>query len=385
MRRRRPMVSTLGDTRSKGRVSQAGNRSTASGPRKARRSAARRSASAGGRRGDDDRAPAGQRGEAGDDEGARPARARPGPRTSGRARTRSRARRASNGGRVTEHASGGAHATGGRLLGVGAGVEVVHGRVGPSVRIISTASAASDHADVELGPLGLARASSARGRRPGLAPGGLPMPMRTRRKSSVWRWALIDLSPLWPARPPPSLILIRPTGRSSSSWTTTRRWRSLDPVAPDQRRHRLARVVHEGLGERPGPGGWPPTRTSAASARSLPARAGRRGGGQQRDDLGADVVAGAGVLVAGVAEADGQQVGRGPAVGGVAAGRASALVAACGLAVAGRLAVAAVGGALLGFAGLGRGLGSPASPSASTASATPWRRRRPAPRGRPRS
>ena len=44
-RRRRPMVSTLGLTRSKGSVSQAGKTSTSSSPRKARRSWARRSAS----------------------------------------------------------------------------------------------------------------------------------------------------------------------------------------------------------------------------------------------------------------------------------------------------------------------------------------------------
>ncbi len=45
VRRRRPMASTPGLTRSNGRVSQAGKRSTSSGPRKARRSAASRSAS----------------------------------------------------------------------------------------------------------------------------------------------------------------------------------------------------------------------------------------------------------------------------------------------------------------------------------------------------
>ena len=45
-RSRRPMVSTLGLTRSKGRVSQAGQTSTSSGPRKAARSWASRSASA---------------------------------------------------------------------------------------------------------------------------------------------------------------------------------------------------------------------------------------------------------------------------------------------------------------------------------------------------
>src|SRR5206468_800848 len=44
-RRRRPMVSTLGLTRSNGRVSHAGNTSTSSVPRKARRSWATRSAS----------------------------------------------------------------------------------------------------------------------------------------------------------------------------------------------------------------------------------------------------------------------------------------------------------------------------------------------------
>src|SRR5688572_22927471 len=45
VRRRRPIVSTEGEMRSKGSVSQAGKVSTASGPRKARRSFATRSAS----------------------------------------------------------------------------------------------------------------------------------------------------------------------------------------------------------------------------------------------------------------------------------------------------------------------------------------------------
>ena len=49
--------------------------------------------------------------------------------------------------------------------------------------------------------------------------GGLPTPMRTRRKSWVWRWAAMLRSPLWPARPPPALTRTTAGGRSSSSWT----------------------------------------------------------------------------------------------------------------------------------------------------------------------
>ena len=39
----------------------------------------------------------------------------------------------------------------------------------------------------------------------------------------MWRWLWIDLSPLLPAVPPPTLTLILPDGMSSSSWTTMSR------------------------------------------------------------------------------------------------------------------------------------------------------------------
>ena len=53
-----------------------------------------------------------------------------------------------------------------------------------------------------------------------LPPGGLPTPIRTRRKASDFRCCFSDRSPLWPASPPPSLTFSFPGGRSSSSWTT---------------------------------------------------------------------------------------------------------------------------------------------------------------------
>ena len=98
----------------------------------------------------------------------------------------------------------------------------------PSARIISTASAASTTATERV----------SRSARPGRLstwstpcwrPGGLPMPMRILTKSSVCRWALIDLRPLFPASPPPTLILMVPGGRSISSCTTTSWWRSSMP------------------------------------------------------------------------------------------------------------------------------------------------------------
>ena len=98
----------------------------------------------------------------------------------------------------------------------------------PSARIVSTASAASS----------TTTSSSARsalpGRRstwsvPSIRPGGLPTPMRTRRKSCEWRWDRIDARPLLPANPPPSFTCIRPAGKSSSSCTTTSRARSSIP------------------------------------------------------------------------------------------------------------------------------------------------------------
>src|SRR5262249_55598516 len=60
---------------------------------------------------------------------------------------------------------------------------------------------------------------------------GLPTPRRTRRKSWVCRWATIERSPLWPARPPPDFTLSSATGKSSSSCTTT----SCSDATPNRR------------------------------------------------------------------------------------------------------------------------------------------------------
>src|SRR2546430_1709904 len=70
---------------------------------------------------------------------------------------------------------------------------------GPSVRISSTASVASCTmmaSSVRSAFPGGVRTWSA----PSLRPGGLPIPMRTRVKASLWTWATLDLRPLWPAR-----------------------------------------------------------------------------------------------------------------------------------------------------------------------------------------
>ena len=73
-------------------------------------------------------------------------------------------------------------------------------------------------------------------------------------------------SPLWPARPPPSLIFIRPGSRSSSSWTTTRRAGILDAVAPHQRRRRPGPSRSCRWSGRRAPPGACPIRTSATRA-----------------------------------------------------------------------------------------------------------------------
>ncbi len=66
--------------------------------------------------------------------------------------------------------------------------------------------------------------------RPVIVPlSGLPTPTRSRENTSERRCARIDLRPLFPANPPPIFSFIRPTGRSSSSWTTSRRDRSVIP------------------------------------------------------------------------------------------------------------------------------------------------------------
>src|SRR5919206_485304 len=55
---------------------------------------------------------------------------------------------------------------------------------------------------------------------------GRPTPTRTRWKSGEPRSRLSDLSPLWPASPPPRRTRTSPNGRSISSWMTSRRSRS---------------------------------------------------------------------------------------------------------------------------------------------------------------
>ena len=60
---------------------------------------------------------------------------------------------------------------------------------------------------------------------------GAPHPTRTRRKSALPSPRLSDLRPLWPARPPPRRVSMRPNGRSISSCTATTR-SSGTPSAP---------------------------------------------------------------------------------------------------------------------------------------------------------
>ena len=89
------------------------------------------------------------------------------------------------------------------------------------------------------------------------------MPMRTRAKSVVCRWAWIDLRPLCPARPPPTLTWTRPGGRSSSSWTTTSWLEIVDAEAAHQRAARPRPSRSCRWWGRRAPPGVPPMRTSA--------------------------------------------------------------------------------------------------------------------------
>ena len=101
---------------------------------------------------------------------------------------------------------------------------------------------------------------------------------------------MIDRSPLWPASPPPTFSFSPPTGRSSSSCTTTKR-SGLDAVAAHERPHRLAGVVHVGLGERERGA----VRPDAHLGRQRPLLALLQPAavavGEQRDHVGTDVVA----------------------------------------------------------------------------------------------
>ena len=78
------------------------------------------------------------------------------------------------------------------------------------------------------------------------------MPMRTRTKSSVCRWAFTDLRPLLPASPPADLHLDAPDGQVELVVDDDQAVRVRDAVAAHERRHGLARQVHVGLrdGER---------------------------------------------------------------------------------------------------------------------------------------
>ena len=118
----------------------------------------------------------------------------------------------------------------------------------------------------------------------------------------------MERSPLWPARPPPALTRTVPSGRSSSSCTIDQPGQILDPEAADEGGDGAARVVHVGLreGQRQAAALDPGLGTRACSLERLrrsPWRAASEDHG-----VGAGVVAGAGVLGPGVAEADGQQV-----------------------------------------------------------------------------
>ena len=73
--------------------------------------------------------------------------------------------------------------------------------------------------------------------------------MRTRTKASVWRCGLSERSPLCPARPPPTFSFRRPTRQVELVVDDDDVGRVLDVVATPSRLHRLARVVHVGLGE----------------------------------------------------------------------------------------------------------------------------------------
>ena len=227
--------------------------------------------------GHDDRAAArGRLASAGD-------RERPGPARARRARPcGARRRRPARGRRRRSTRERGER---GRRAGVGATVmsacvEPRHGGVDALGQDHSTASAASS---TSTRPAARGRAStggcSTWSAPRSLPPGGLPMPIRTRAKSSVWRWALIDRSPLWPARPPPTLTWMRPGGEVELVVDDHQPRQVLDAEAAHQRGDRPARVVHVGLREGQRQPRAARSRTSATRARVLATpSAARRGG-----------------------------------------------------------------------------------------------------------
>ena len=75
---------------------------------------------------------------------------------------------------------------------------------------------------------------------------GRPTPTRTRWKSGPPSSCFSDFRPLWPARPPPSRVSMRPNGRSISSWITSTR-SSGTPSAPRAGPTDLPGLVHVGL------------------------------------------------------------------------------------------------------------------------------------------
>ena len=119
----------------------------------------------------------------------------------------------------------------------------------PIVAMASTASAASSTAAPRISR------SAEPGRRstwsaPMRLPGGLPIPIRTRTYPGSWRCAWIDLSPLWPAVPPPCFHLHTADGQVELVVHDDETRQILDPVAAHERTDGEARVVHVGQRER---------------------------------------------------------------------------------------------------------------------------------------
>ena len=174
----------------------------------------------------------------------------------------------------------------------------------------STASAA-----VSTAPPSAARTALG-GRRstwaaPCAALGGLPTPMRTRRKSDECRCDCRERSPLWPARPPPALSRTVPGGRSSSSCTTTIDAGSSIAEPPGQRRARRGRTRSCRSSGRPGATCRSPSDQATRACRPFSALRARRPRGQQLDGVGRRRCAGSRRTRSRVAQPDDQQVGRG--------------------------------------------------------------------------
>ena len=139
------------------------------------------------------------------------------------------------------------------------------------------------------------------------------------------------------------LHLQAPTGRSSSSWTTTSFSSSLEAEPTHEGPHGLARLVHVGRAgtarARPSAGDVDLVELAGTPAALPEGAVALR---QQVDDRGPDVVPGALVVAARVGQADDQEVSRGPAalaaapprmasasrLGGLVAARVAATVAA---------------------------------------------------------